>query len=132
MNIFRGGGTRTPSTLQEDAMDGIQNVHGAYLYPQLNSLTQHVTAKQAENVQTTRHAEHVTEQTKKVMHEMQAVSQVFNTRLEYRYNETLKQVVVKVYDSKTDTLIKELPSAEMQAMHTRIREMLGLFLEKNI
>lgn len=63
---------------------------------------------------------------------MQVISQVFGTRLEYRYHDTLKQVVVKVIDSDSDTVIKELPSAELQAVHVRLRESLGLLVDKKV
>ena len=65
-----------------------------------------------------------------VLQELQQVSQAFNHRLSFALNEKLDQVVVKVIDSKTDKIIKEIPPAELQHVHERIREVIGILFDE--
>ncbi len=57
---------------------------------------------------------------------------VFNKRLRFSINEELNQVVVKVIDSETDKVIKEIPPEVIQRMHIRIREAIGLLIDELI
>jgi len=65
-----------------------------------------------------------------VLNELQQVSQAFNRRLSFELNEKLDQVVVKVIDSETDKIIKEIPPAELQHVHERIREVIGILFDE--
>ena len=60
------------------------------------------------------------------------VSRAFNRRLKFSVNRELNQVVVKVVDKATDKVIKELPSEEVQRLHVRIREAIGLLIDEEI
>jgi flagellar protein FlaG len=68
----------------------------------------------------------------KLLGDLQSVTQVFNRRLQFSVNGNLDELVVKVIDKTTDTVIKEIPPAELQRMHTRIREAIGLFIDETI
>jgi flagellar protein FlaG len=57
---------------------------------------------------------------------------VLNKKLKYSVNEQLGQVVVKVIDSETDKVIKEIPPAELQRLYIRIREAIGLIIDEEI
>ena len=57
---------------------------------------------------------------------------VFNKRLRFSINEELNQVVVKVIDSETDKVIKEIPPEVLQRLHVRIREAIGLLIDEII
>lgn len=72
------------------------------------------------------------EDVRRSVEELRRVSQSFNKRLSFNYNEDLGQMVVKVIDRNTDTVIKELPPAELQRAHIRIREAIGLLLDETI
>ena len=65
-----------------------------------------------------------------VLQELQQVSQAFNRRLSFALNEKLDQVVVKVIDSETDKIIKEIPPVELQHVHERIREVIGILFDE--
>lgn len=67
-----------------------------------------------------------------LLSELQSVTQVFNRRLQFSVNRELDQMVVKVIDKTTDTVIKEIPPAEMQRVHMRIREAIGLFIDERM
>jgi len=59
-------------------------------------------------------------------------TEVFNKRLKFSINEELNQVVVKVIDSQTDKVIKEIPPEVLQRLHVRIREAIGLLIDEII
>ena len=59
-------------------------------------------------------------------------TEVFNKRLKFSINEDLDQVVVKVIDSQTDKVIKEIPPEVLQRLHVRIREAIGLLIDEII
>ena len=59
-------------------------------------------------------------------------TEIFNKRLRFTINEELEQVVVKVIDSKTDKVIKEIPPEVLQRLHVRIREAIGLLIDEVI
>lgn len=65
-----------------------------------------------------------------VLKELQQVSQAFNRRLSFAFNEKLDQVVVKVIDSETDKIIKEIPPVELQRVHEKIREVIGILFDE--
>ena len=69
-------------------------------------------------------------QLESVMGDLERVTATFNRRLSFTVNEKLGQVVVKVIDTDTDTVIKELPPEELQHVHERIREVIGLLLDE--
>ena len=55
-----------------------------------------------------------------------------NKKLKFYVNKELNQVVVKVIDSTTDKVIKEIPPEEIQNLHIRIREAIGLLIDEEI
>ena len=56
----------------------------------------------------------------------------FNKRLKLTVNRRINRVIVKVIDRKTDNVIKEIPSEEIQNMVARIRETIGLLIDEQI
>jgi flagellar protein FlaG len=73
-----------------------------------------------------------TVQIRNATEELQSVSMIFNRRLEFEVNRDLERVVVKVIDRETDKVIKELPPEEIQRLHVRIREAIGLLVDEEI
>ena len=66
------------------------------------------------------------------MREIEKLSGYFNRRLKFSINRELDQVVVKVIDGETDKVIKVLPPEELQRLHVRIREAIGLLFDEKI
>lgn len=64
--------------------------------------------------------------------ELRSIGRIFNRRLEFEINRDLNRVVVKVIDRETDKVIKELPPEEIQRLHVRIREAIGLLVDEEI
>ena len=65
----------------------------------------------------------------RVLSDLQKVSQVFGRRLQYSIDRDINRVVVKVIDTETDKVIRELPPKEIQELYRRIREAVGLLFE---
>jgi hypothetical protein len=63
--------------------------------------------------------------------DLQRVSEAFDRRLSFSFNEKLDQVVVKVIDNDTDKVVREIPPTELQQVYERIREVIGLLLDKS-
>lgn len=68
----------------------------------------------------------------KVVEQIQSISNMFDRKLQFRVSKELEQVVVKVIDSTTDKVIREIPSAEIQKLQIRIKEALGLLFDESI
>jgi flagellar protein FlaG len=64
--------------------------------------------------------------------ELEHVSAIFNRKLKFTVDRELNEVVVKVIDTTTDKVIKELPPEALQRLHVRIREALGLLFDETI
>lgn len=71
------------------------------------------------------------EDVQRFVEELQSVTASFNKRLSFSYHEELDQMIVKVIDRRTDTVIKELPPEEVRRVHLRIRQAIGLLLDES-
>jgi flagellar protein FlaG len=47
-------------------------------------------------------------------------------------NEEINQIIIKVIDSETDKVIKEIPAVEIQHLIARIKETIGLLVDEKI
>ena len=56
----------------------------------------------------------------------------FNRRVKLAVNEEINQIVIKVVDSETDKVIKEIPAEEIQHLIARIKETIGLLVDEKI
>lgn len=65
-----------------------------------------------------------------LLKDLAEVSAAFNKRLSFSVNEKLDMVVVKVIDTETDKVIREIPAAELQHVHERIREVIGILFDE--
>lgn len=83
--------------------------------------------KKQEQLQTQTLAKEKAEQFAK---QMESISAMFDRKLQFKVNEDLQKVVVKVIDGNTDTVIREIPSAEIQKLQLRIKEALGLLFDE--
>ncbi len=72
------------------------------------------------------------EQVQKIVDQIQNFSAMFDRKLQFQVNKELGSVIVKVIDSSTDKVIREIPSAEIQKLQIRIKEALGLLFDESI
>ncbi len=64
------------------------------------------------------------------LQQMLSMVPAYDKELKFTINRTLNEVVVKVIDSKTDKVIKEIPPEDIQRLQARIREEVGLLFDK--
>jgi flagellar protein FlaG len=60
------------------------------------------------------------------------VAESYNRKLSYSINRELGEIVVKVIDRETDKVIKEIPPEDIQRLHARIKEMIGILFDEQI
>jgi flagellar protein FlaG len=56
----------------------------------------------------------------------------FNHRVKLSVNEEIDQVIIKVVDSETDKVIKEIPAQEIQNLIAKIKQAIGLLVDEKI
>jgi len=64
-------------------------------------------------------------ETKKILNEFTT-----NTRYSYSINEKIDSFVVTIIDRDTDTVVKEIPSRELQNLHENLKEAIGIFIDQ--
>ena len=70
--------------------------------------------------------------TDQYMKQVLKIPNVLNRKLSYSVNKELNQVVVKVVDSKTDKVIRVIPSEALLKLHSRMKEVIGLLFDEEI
>jgi flagellar protein FlaG len=55
---------------------------------------------------------------------------LFNRRLDFRMDQETHRVVVKVIDTETDKVIKEIPPEQVLRLAAKIQEMIGLLVDE--
>lgn len=76
--------------------------------------------------------EQIRKNTARAMEELKAVSATYNRRLEFSVNQDIDRLVVRVIDTTTNRLIKEIPSEEFQKLQSRIREAIGILFDETV
>ena len=71
-------------------------------------------------------------QTEKYLKEILNISSIFDRELRFSVNKELNEVIVKVIDSRTDKVIKEIPPEDIVKLHLRMKEVIGLLFDKKI
>ncbi len=64
--------------------------------------------------------------------ELERISLAFNKKLRFVIDHKTEEVIVKVIDAQTDKVIKELPPEELQRLHQRIKETLGILFDQTV
>lgn len=68
----------------------------------------------------------------KTVNRLQNISDILGRKIQFKVNQDLQKVVIKIIDPSTDKVIKEIPSAEIQQLQIRMREALGLLIDESI
>ena len=55
---------------------------------------------------------------------------VFNRRLDFKVDKDTNRIIVKVIDTKTDKVIKEIPPEQLIELAAKIQEMVGLLIDE--
>lgn len=55
-----------------------------------------------------------------------------NTQLRFKFHEKLNEYYVTIIDSKTDEVIREVPSQKLLDYHAAMREFVGLLVDRKV
>ena len=55
-----------------------------------------------------------------------------STRFSYIVTDEVNRFIVKIIDKKTDKVIKQIPSEELQKLHDNLQEALGILFDQEI
>jgi len=69
---------------------------------------------------------------KQVSAELEHISHAFDRRLKFVIDQDSREVIIKVIDNETDTVIKELPPEELRRLHEKISETIGFLFDRTI
>jgi uncharacterized FlaG/YvyC family protein len=61
---------------------------------------------------------------------LRSAGDLFNKRLDFRVDEATNRIVVKVIDTKTDKVIKEIPPEQLLHLAAKIQERVGLLVDE--
>ena len=64
--------------------------------------------------------------------DIEQVSQTFNRKLQFVVDHKSQEVIVKVIDKNTDKVIKVLPPEELQRLHRKLKETIGLLFNEKV
>jgi len=64
--------------------------------------------------------------------DIEQVSQTFNRKLQFVVDHQSNEVLVKVIDKNTDKVIKVLPPEELQRLHRKLKETIGLLFNEKV
>jgi len=64
--------------------------------------------------------------------DVEQVSQTFNKKLQFVVDQQSNEVIVKVIDKNTDKVIKVLPPEELQRLHRKLKETIGLLFNEKV
>jgi flagellar protein FlaG len=64
--------------------------------------------------------------------DLERISLTFNKKLQFVVDHQSHEVTVKVIDPETDKVIKVLPPEELQRLHRRLKETIGVLLDERI
>ncbi|MEK3978408.1 flagellar protein FlaG [Psychrobacillus sp. FSL K6-2836] len=72
------------------------------------------------------------EKAKKMTDSMNRFMESTNTNLRFQYHEELKEYYVTIVDSKTDEVVKEIPSKKLMDIYAAMRDFLGVLVDHKI
>ena len=64
--------------------------------------------------------------------QIQKIADMFGRELKFQVSDDLRKVVVKVIDTSTDKVVREIPSQEVQRLQLQIQEAIGLIFDQSI
>ena len=63
---------------------------------------------------------------------LQQVADSLDRKVTFNVNQELGQVVVKIVDSSTDKIIREIPSVDMQELKVTMRQTIGMIIDESV
>ncbi len=70
--------------------------------------------------------------TAKAVEEIQKICDMFDRKLQFRVNKDTNRVIIKVIDSNTEKVIREIPSEAIQKLQERLKEAAGFLFDEAV
>ena len=64
------------------------------------------------------------------LEKLKTIGDIFNRRLDFEVDDDTNRIIVKVIDTKTDKVIKEIPPEQLIRLAAKIQEMIGLLVDE--
>ncbi len=112
---------------QSSAMDG-RNVISTLKTSFVPGTVEDTTEVNAEAADVAKDFESIESQVRRI----QDYANFVGSKIQFRVDEDLGKVIVKIVDPQTDKVIKEIPSADVQNLQIRLKEALGLLIDEKI
>ncbi len=68
----------------------------------------------------------------KAVEEIQKICDMFDRKLQFRVNKDTNRVIIKVIDSNTEKVIREIPSEAIQKLQERLKEAAGFLFDEAV
>ena len=114
------------------AMDGQQQLYTSGINFEKSAVQSQITSKTTPNgAQVAQNIEQNLAQIKADTQQLEKLSEIINGRkLQFNVNKDLGAVVIKVVDSNTNQVLKEIPSEDIQKLKLRIRQTIGSLFDQ--
>ena len=114
------------------AMDGQQQLYTSGINFEKSAVQSQIISKTTPNgAQVAQNIEQNLAQIKADTQQLEKLSEIINGRkLQFNVNKDLGAVVIKVVDSNTYQVLKEIPSEDIQKLKLRIRQTIGSLFDQ--
>ena len=114
------------------AMDGQQQLYTSGINFEKSVVQSQIISKTTPNgAQVAQNIEQNLAQIKADTQQLEKLSEIINGRkLQFNVNKDLGAVVIKVVDSNTNQVLKEIPSEDIQKLKLRIRQTIGSLFDQ--
>lgn len=114
------------------AMDGQQQLYTSGINFEKSTVQSQIISKTTPNgAQVAQNIEQNLAQIKADTQQLEKLSEIINGRkIQFNVNKDLGAVVIKVVDSNTNQVLKEIPSEDIQKLKLRIRQTIGSLFDQ--
>ena len=97
-------------------------------------ITQPINAETSQSSQSSQDEQNPlpADKAKKMTESINRFMETTNTNLRFQYHEDLKEYYVTIVDSKTNELVKEIPSKKLMDIYAAMRDFLGIMVDRKI
>ena len=103
---------------------------------EITSIGQQVSAMDCQQPAQQNDVQHIAEMQRAdidaAVDQIQKIADMFGRELKFQVSDDLRKVVVKVIDTSTDKVVREIPSQEVQRLQLQIQEAIGLIFDQSI
>jgi len=64
--------------------------------------------------------------------DLEKISLAFNKKIRFKVDHKSHEVIVRIIDSETNKVVRELPPQELQHLRDRIRETIGILFDEQV